>query len=51
MKTKTARRWLTRNKWKMALHRTKVSVQGASFVKRWKECVKVLTKEEGQDNV
>ena len=37
MKSKTARRFLNRNKTKMAKHTTGIDKQLASFVKRWKQ--------------
>ena len=42
MKAKTARKFLSRNKWKMALHETGISKQGKAFIRRRNKCLAIL---------
>jgi len=42
MKAKTARRFLSRNKWKIALHETGISKQGKAFIRRRNKCLAIL---------
>jgi len=46
MKAKTARRFLTRNQWKMAMHQGRITRQSPSFAKRYKKCISVVIKAE-----
>lgn len=45
MKLKTARRWLDRNQWKIALHKTHTIIQSPAFVRRWQKCARRLYQE------
>ena len=45
MKFKTAVRFLTRNQYKMARHEFNWKYQPPSFIRRWKEAVRVVVKE------
>ena len=45
MKSKTARRFLSRNKWKIALHETGISKQGKAFIRRKDKCIEALKSE------
>ena len=40
MKSKTARRFLNRNKTRMIKHESGIDKQPSSFVKRWKQATK-----------
>jgi len=46
MKVKTARRFLSRNQWKMIAHKLRINPQKPSFLKRWRECTKTVEKEK-----
>ena len=45
MKSKTARRFLARNKWKIALHETGISKQSKSLIRRKDKCIEALKSE------
>jgi len=46
MKTKTARRFLSRNAWKAAHIRLHAISKKNSFTKHWRECTKIVEKEK-----
>ena len=46
MKKKTARRFLSRNKWKIAKHTTKIIELSPSTLKRISKCKKVLNEDK-----